>query len=834
MRRNRLTAFISIMGMLLFVLVVSGHSPARAAVSSAPTSPVAVCGQAVLNSPYSYAGAATSFTSGEFGLPTFGAAGTDYPSATTGIVVPAGNNASANWDAINNDNTVVYFEPGDHTNTNVSPGNNSAYLGGFTSALGEAAIDGTGQPGQTITSDNANVTFKYLTVKNFGGNDSNSSWGGSVLDEDGGNGWTVDYNTVGPNGNTLGNPNTGYGIGIGSDSTYEYNCVTQNGEGGFNNGTNTQALKDPSPWGGPANYTVDHNEISGNAIATDASKTVWNDNGGVAAGLKVFWSLNGTIDDNYVHDNYGEGLWPDTNNSGIDMSDNYMSNNMDTAITYEASFNANITDNTMVGNGWNPEGTKEWAGYPNGLQPTAGGGPDFADGAIFINNSGGSTGVLSGNSRYLGQMNITGNVLSNNFGGIIAFQDRNRFCGEGADGGDDTCTVNGTYTGQFDNNQNPVGNTPYSVTQTSYSDNATLTSGSTALTTGSAFTSNYDDMTAKPAAGWVVEAFNQNSGDPAPGILPAGETIASSASATSFTLSKPASASSSSTAIEIEASPPGGCGMANLSGTSEGNAYFENCNWWTQDLNVSGNSFSMVANPNLTFVPGEVTGVTEANGGGYMTLYASSGAGTNGSFFTPYGGSVSADRITAAVAKNVWANNTYSWSGPGSWTFAAGNQGNVVSQADWLGTYKQDVGSTFNNVPVPSPSPTTPTPTPTPTTPTPTPTPTVTPTPTPTPTGVPPFSFSAPASFKVSSIASNGYALSWQADLAGSRKPTNYTLKTFNANNVVVDEFNPAKASANEFGKGGTGLPAGVYRTYVWANGATLPSPYSEVTVTIP
>ena len=299
-------------------------------------------------------------------------------------------------------------------------------------------IDNGGNPGSTFISTASDVTIEYLTIKNFDSTENIDTWGGSIVDQYGGYHWTVDYNTVGPNGYMLGNPHTGYGIGVGSDSEYEYDCVIKNGEGGFNNGTAVAIHS--APWGGPANYKIEHDEISDNAIATcqpswGCARGVWDDPDGVAAGVKVFGSLNGTIDYNYVHDNYGNGLWPDTNNSGIDISYNYISNNFASAIQYEASFNANITHNTIAGNGWNPEGTSEWAGYPNGFQTTNGGGPGFVDGAIAIDSSGGSTNIQSGSSRYLGQLNMIGNYLVNNFGGIAAFQDRNRFCGEGADGG---------------------------------------------------------------------------------------------------------------------------------------------------------------------------------------------------------------------------------------------------------------------------------------------------------------------------------------------------------------------------------------------------------------
>jgi hypothetical protein len=45
------------------------------------------------------------------------------------------------------------------------------------------------------------------------------------------------------------------------------------------------------------------------------------------------------------------GAWVDTNNSGFDISDNYISNNYAGAIQYEISYNALISDNTLVDNG---------------------------------------------------------------------------------------------------------------------------------------------------------------------------------------------------------------------------------------------------------------------------------------------------------------------------------------------------------------------------------------------------------------------------------------------------------------------------------------------------
>jgi hypothetical protein len=697
-----------------------GHAPATApgtpgapAGTALPVAKHAVCGQPVLDSPYRYAGnsgsSVTTFASGAHGLPTYGSAGTDYPHAKVGYIVPAGNNSGVSAATLNANNVLIYFEPGDHVNlTGIQPGNYSVFLGGYSPQAGEAEIDNGGHPGNTLTSYASYVTIEYLTIAHFDSTAPAASFGGAIVDEYGGYGWTVDHDTVGPNGDTLGKPYTGYGVGVGSNSTYDYDCITRNGEGGFNNGTDTANLKDPAPWGGPANYTVEHDEISDNAIATcgptfGCHPGVWGDPDGVAAGLKVFWSLNGTIDYNYIHDNYGSGLWPDTNNSGLDISYNYISDNFSSAITYEASVNANITHNVIIDNGWNPKGPSEWAGWPNGFQTSNGGGPDFVDGAIYIDNSGGASNVQSGSSRYLGQLNIIGNDLIDNFGGIAAFQDRNRFCGEGPDGGAGACPVNGRYSGGSEKGS------PYYTQPTSYTDDATVSVNSTTITTAAGFKNNYTGSAAKPGPGWVVAAYDPETGKAVPGILPAGDTIASCASKNSCALTRAATAAigvghARGKAIEIESGPPGGCGMYDLMGSSAGqdtgsprNPYFANCNWWVQYLTVTDNSFSMNANPTKAWKAGSVTDCLAATGCGYMVLYANQGACTNGCFWSPYAASFDADYLSSKAAHNVWSDNRYTWSGPGAWSFEAGGTGHTLSRQAWRGVpYGQDSGSSFS------------------------------------------------------------------------------------------------------------------------------------------
>jgi hypothetical protein len=88
---------------------------------------------------------------------------------------------------------------------------------------------------------------------------------------------------------------------------------------------------------------------------------------------------------------------------------------------YEISYNAQITNNTLI---------KNAIGMGSG-QTT----PGFPDGAIYISESGGDSRVAS---NYAGQFLVSGNVMTNNWGGIIMWENANRYCGSGIDS---TCTL---------------------------------------------------------------------------------------------------------------------------------------------------------------------------------------------------------------------------------------------------------------------------------------------------------------------------------------------------------------------------------------------------------
>ena len=80
-----------------------------------------------------------------------------------------------------------------------------------------------------------------------------------------------------------------------------------------------------------------------------------------------------------------------------------------------------------------------------------------------------------------------------------------------------------------------------------------------------------------------------------------------------------------------------------------------------------------------------------------------------------------------------------------------------------------------------------------------------------------------------------GYTFAWEPVKGPSgQKPTGYSAYTYGAggelvNHQVVDRAGRIRST----GPAGTGLPAGTYRTNVWANGGEVGPSHATVTVTL-
>lgn len=688
--------------------------------AKAPPPGPQVCGQQVLRSPFRYHGSAVSTaSSGTYpGLPTFGRRGTDFPAATKIVVIPPGDNTGpATGGSYGASHTVFYFEPGHHViRQGMFTGDKSLYVGGYTPAAGAAVLDGaSGTSGNKLSVSQSGVTdadqtWEYLTIKNFTSSQNDAVLGdenGAVFD----NGNTYKFNTIGPNEfGYSGGPRPragksnggGYAIGFGGDTTIEYNCLIRNAQGAFN--------------GSGAGIVISHNEISWNGLGE------YPDNGGPGAspygcgcsgGGKLFYTVNAELTDNYVHDNYNTGIWLDFDNTGADISRNYIASNWGNGIEYEASYNANISDNTLIGNGWAsdgpwPAGVQGKDCYGNvsctgGLGPVTGAGGGLPYSAIYLPNSGGNANlsrvtvpqcsshcVLT--SKYSGKLLVQHNLLLNNFGGISVYTDTNRFPGNIDD--DSACSV-------------PLGALNQSNSGLYYQQSQVLTTGSDARVSGTSVTSSGGTHTLCSDYGATQQneggGGNQQSGSraPSPGMavfnLNTGALIgevASVASAHSFTLRTAAPGVSGASLL---LSAYGGCGPADYYRSGRGvksgkpaALYWDNCVWGSRNVTVTGNNFEMQAY--------RVTGCTTQNMCGFMqTMAFNAGVPDLMQFFQSY-----PDLIARGGGGlgNVWHDNSYTWQGSaadGTWHFMVGLQGTQVPFSQWRGgTYGQDAGSTLH------------------------------------------------------------------------------------------------------------------------------------------
>jgi len=413
-----------------------------------------VCGQKILDSPYTYHGPAGSYSSGAAGLPTYGKPGSDFPDATAGMVLPAGKHDYKSYQL--RAGTVYYLLPGVHVGSFEADAND-AFVGGnyggkSTVMSGDyirnSAIDSSFSDG-----DQRNVTIEYLTIEKFLANSS-----AATINTNSNTGWMIRNNTI-----RLNVP--GAGVILGSDNVLKNNCLSQNGQYGFQ-AENTNAWGADSLTGGPYNLTVENNEISYNDTCDfegllDNPDIGWNkynpvpekyrnahcgdvDKGNGNQGGFKLWRTNGvTIKDNYIHHNWGPGAWVDTNNANTTITGNTINFNDDAAIIEETSYNFSITNNYIAGND-----------IISSLGNTG-----FPSPAIYISESGSNTrlgGVPAcaeascrGQGSYRTQSVISGNTLVDNGGTVFLWQNSNRNCADGYDG---VCTLlKGGASGPFTN-----------------------------------------------------------------------------------------------------------------------------------------------------------------------------------------------------------------------------------------------------------------------------------------------------------------------------------------------------------------------------------------------
>ncbi len=377
-----LTVGVSIVAPSSFTSLLPGQEGLAAASSSDPTH---VCGEATLLD-----GPATAPT----GAVTI-AAGTDH------VTLAEDWNLAAD--------TTYYLASGVHTlgtgeYTQIDPADGDTFIG----APG-AVLTGQGDNAVAFGGHASDVTIEYLTISRFKSTSTQYD-----VNHTGAVGWKMEQDTVETT-------TTGAALDMGPDNVVQYDCLTKNAQYGFSGYDTT---------GNVATVTFSHNEVSDNDGSTLGGGKYTQPGSpyqcGCSGGGKFWDAKNVVVETNWIHNNGNVGIWVDTDNRGFLISHNYISTNYAEGLIYEISYNAEITDNTFVHNAVT-------AG------PTLKG---FPDPALYVSESGGDARVQS---DYAGTFSVSGNVFSDNWGGVVLWENSNRYCG---DGSDSLCTLvtPATYT----------------------------------------------------------------------------------------------------------------------------------------------------------------------------------------------------------------------------------------------------------------------------------------------------------------------------------------------------------------------------------------------------
>ncbi len=291
--------------------------------------------------------------------------------------------------------TTFWLAPGTHTlgrdqYGQVVPKDGNQYIG----APG-AVLDGRGLNYYATVGKASNVTIRHLTVRGF-----IPPVDQGVVNHDSGEGWVIEHNTI--------EENRGAGLMAGFRQEVRHNCLRNNGQYGMN------------AFGGE--LVVEGNEIVNNN--TDDLENKIPGGCGCTGGVK-FWDVNkADIRNNWIHDNRGVGLWADTNNNDFLIEGNVIEGNDGEALFYETSYNLVLRNNT-IRNNTHVRG-KEFANEDD----------NFPVAAIYLSEAGGEPRVPARTDK----IEIYGNRLENNWSGITAWENADRFCNSPSNTSTGYCT----------------------------------------------------------------------------------------------------------------------------------------------------------------------------------------------------------------------------------------------------------------------------------------------------------------------------------------------------------------------------------------------------------
>ncbi|MET8685011.1 right-handed parallel beta-helix repeat-containing protein [Streptomyces sp. NPDC004732] len=297
-------------------------------------------------------------------------------------------------------NTTFWLGPGKHRlesdrYAQVMPKKGDRYLG----APG-AVLDGRKKNQYAFSGTARNVTINGLTVQHFVAPHNEG-----VVNHDMADGWVIEHAKI--------QYNSGAGLMAGARQQVRDSCLRSNGQYGMNAYKTGDSIKD---------LVVEGNEIVGNNTGDWERRR---SGCGCTGGIK-FWAVNGAdIRGNWVHDNRGAGLWADNNNNDFRIEGNVLEANDGAALMYETSYNAVIRNNTFRRNNW-VEGRKY-----------ADRGDDFPYATVYVSESGGEPRVRARTDK----IEISRNVLENNWNGITLWENADRFCNSPANTSTGYCTL---------------------------------------------------------------------------------------------------------------------------------------------------------------------------------------------------------------------------------------------------------------------------------------------------------------------------------------------------------------------------------------------------------
>jgi parallel beta-helix repeat protein len=230
-------------------------------------------------------------------------------STCIGVAVPAGASIQSFINA--NSGATTFCLTGSYSLVSAlvpKPGN---------SFVGPATLDGGNTAPQAFQGNGNsidNVTIRALTVQYF-----NPLVDRAALDEAPGSGWVLENNDV--------SYNSTEGIGIGNGAIVRNNHIHHNGELGITGYKDIGATV--------SGNEVDHNNTSGFDQSMEAG------------GMKFAGTTSLTVSHNFVHDNYGVGIWTDTNDTGYLIDGNTVTNNSHHGIKIEAALSGTVSNNTV-------------------------------------------------------------------------------------------------------------------------------------------------------------------------------------------------------------------------------------------------------------------------------------------------------------------------------------------------------------------------------------------------------------------------------------------------------------------------------------------------------